>query len=1660
MFGLSATDQRVARRVAERAVLPDEVPDKAPPLFPPSVRQLLRRAFTLRGLDFFTFYEVLWGINQGMPVPADLRQQFKKSADILARIKSPVDKRTLSPIAINMIAGVRSPLNTLLNRLLQGANDPMTWMRINELFVPLLLEVARDKQVFIKATQRGRERWVVRFRKMTPKQERIEKLRDDDPESYALMQQRGKALAEIDAGIRGTIERSGQKLVQGFLMGRPVLYGQDPVTGERMVYDRDGEVLSRDDYIAKRRAHAAQQAMLGREPSRTEVKLDDLRILSEEALEDLEGPIEYAALTDDLAKQGRLTRIFATRRKRHFVMDDSTGETRVEKVRVIIEGRYKGVYLDDMVNSQGRLIEGTAYTYSARDGRSRKVPQRIDPSQREPYITTADMLTEQRFGRKMVESKEQKLFLKIPGTKEYTDLRNTLKKFACNTGAKTGCIPSISYHPVEGSRAASFYFDPKDFALIMDTLKGLSLSKSALSEVKGYYADLARAEAATANENLTFYGADQIGGFKSHRKNRDTGEMDPVDFNALQKKAMAWLDANGNSGVCAMETGVGKCLVEDTLVTTNKGLIRIGDMNPGVLDPDTAVPVEGWSVLVDGKALPVQSFYYGGQRPTIKVRTRRGYEVEGSLVHPLLVRTPEGVETWVKTPELVAGDYLCIERKEAPFPADDPPLSVPLLDEIQQASRNPDVTFTHGALTEFPVPDRMTPEMGRLLGYIVGEGWTNSRKGFSVSQCPEKNPMVRADIEDLLQRLMGWTAKPKKDIQIQSVFLREYLTRMGVGMGVAKDKTVPDVVLQSSQETVRSFLRALIDAEGSVQPDESRSHIEFSTASEQLGREVQVLLLRFGIVCSRRPKMVKGYDHTYWRLTITGADAIRYQAKIGFISDRKKDAALRVPDTRNSNLDVVPHLAPAVGGLFTEMLAALDMNVSAFRRQVRDGSASFGSTVNHVRLGRRNPTFKLLREMLSLAADAGCQDSPHFKAIAAVVDRRFFYDPIEVMEESDAVVVDITVDDPSHCFVGNGVMNHNTLTAVGMMQKLVRDGLADEGASYSDTRGRTVTTNGRFLFVAPNKLKGNLPKEIREFLSDPRELLDRVDVISYREFSGSAQSGKVPRSIRSVPFWKKRRWDPKLYVSIIFDEAHKMNRMTSGRTQTALTLDHPRKICLTASPMEKDPMEAYILAAISGNKPLNNDTPEGSANRTEMRRFKERFCETLGGRIIGVKQDPQVKRDLDVWVKRNVFHADKTAVEEAELPPLTTQTVAVEMPEQAERAYRAVSQAMPRLMRGLVAKFRDRGEGEHRDVAQDPEIERIFGLAFAPIVQILNRLANQPDKAMLDIAEMLETGKLPGKDVAIPPVLRRTVAAWRERFDPAELRIASQVMGNPKLEATAEVLRHKLARTSGSTRTLLFSDDKGLCLAAVEHMSKTIGGRHALAMSDRIEIWGSGGPLTEYEVEIEPQEAETLIRRDPRRVKDPSATTSIHRLPLTQRAGRRHPALPAHDRLNIHYKAAEWSQFAFKELIGPDPFIKTVTLLGQQYQYGHNFQWADTVIHLDRDTWSNENMKQRTARSWRQGQDQPVDEITVDATYRSDSGNLDGMDATLDEVRKWFQQIEGELFDRIIRDAQGVELGAEWSEMLKRDSSLTRLDRKVFDLMLSPYARRSEVPGT
>ena len=1183
-----------------------ELPDDSAPLdrqdelaagslIPPSLIVRLRGAFTVRGMPFFDFYPMLKRIELGEPASPDLKRDYATVVTRLIQITSPVDNAPLSPAIVNLLVESRTEIGLYLGRLAAGnTNDNLTWAKINNTLVPLIEAVARDKGIYLMARQLGTRRWA-QFRRMGVRQERAEMVRDENPEAYVAITKHNKTLAEISQGIKDTIIRHGLKPRETFLAGRTVMVGENPTTGEKTVYDVDGSILTVKEFLDRRSAVNKSNQILSQAHNRTTISVADVRTVNDEELERLTGPIEMVAVTDDKVKQSRMTRIFPCRRMPLTIRDPL--RPHVTAVKVIIQGRFKGCLVDDVVNEAGRMVEGTAYSFDPATLGARPMPKKMDTRNREPYVSvgTPSDIRVMPDGETL-ETNKDRLYVRIPNTHAWTELRDAMKTLACNSVgnySKRGCIPSIEWVPLTESRAAGFFFDPKDFGIIMDTLKGMALSTEALAMVKGYYKDLSLAEEATATANLGNYTAEAIGGFKTGLRRKD-GTLRPIRLSTKQKQALAWLDANGNKGVCGLDTGTGK-----------------------------------------------------------------------------------------------------------------------------------------------------------------------------------------------------------------------------------------------------------------------------------------------------------------------------------------------------------------------------------------------------------------------------------------------------------------------------------TLTAIAVMQKLERDGLTEVGATYKKPDGTEVTTNGRFLYVCPKSLKGNLTKEMRTFLTDAGLLIDRTDRMTYREFNNSMKS----------KMWRKKPWDPQAYVAVFFDEAQEMLSTSKSnpmaKAEQALALWHPRKIILTASPIDSDPMEAYLLAAICNNMPLRDGSPVAARNAMQMRKFRERFCETAGGRIIGVKDDPNTKRDLATWVKRNVFFADKQDVDvaagETALPPLRDGTHAVTMDPAVEVVYRTMAKQMAAGLGAMVRAFRDRDGGYGKITDATKEMEALmWAPKFEPILRLLDGLSNYPDVTMREIADMIETGEYTtaaGKRGPIPSTLAPIVKAWAKKLHPKDLRVVAQRVGNPKLTTTAEIIKKRLARDkAGQTRTLLFADDRKLCWASVQHLATTVAGMHAIALDDAIHIFDGGQPLKEWTFRMDPDAVVKIFGGDKGAADNYMKTNGgVARIPLPfkKKSYRRYMGLPV-TADNVKYGVEDWQTFALAEIISKEGQIKTLTLLGNSYKFGQNLQAFDTVIHLDRDTWNAEAMKQRTARAWRQGQDRAVTEITVDTVYEDAGG--DERDATIDQIRRYFQEMSSDLFDLIIKGAQGAALGAEWRGVTKEQASTMRIDRKMFELAMSPYAGRSVPP--
>jgi hypothetical protein len=751
-------------------------------------------------------------------------------------------------------------------------------------------------------------------------------------------------------------------------------------------------------------------------------------------------------------------------------------------------------------------------------------------------------------------------------------------------------------------------------------------------------------------------------------------------------------------------TGLGKCVTENTLLVTDQGLLPIWEIAPeGELKDDTfyepriPVKVRTGNTYNDCDMAEVRRFYWCGQKETRKVTTRNGFRVEGSLVHPVLVRGPEQTnpavmvfEAMKKLPELQVGqDYICIDRGGDCFPTVEP--AIPF-----------DHDPAHANAKMYNFPAELTPDLARLLGYVVAEAWTNGRYNVNISQHKDVNPDAHEDIRGLLATIFGWAgdagnAERDKLISVTSIRIRKYLEACGVNYVTSHDKEVPWSVLRASRLSVRGFLRGLFEGEASV----VEGGVEFSSSSEKLARGTQLLLLRFGIVSTLSPKRVKGFEHTYWRLTFFGEDAQIFDREIGFASERKR-AALRAGLTGepNPNKDVVPYMGLPVAALKEALLEATAKTGSNDERKgsgLKQYGESFQSTLKHVIHGHRNPTYRFLRQLLEIGSVHGLQNHTAFLEIQSVVRQHYFYDPVVQVEEGFAPLMDVEVHHPSHRFSGNGFVNHNTIEVIGALCYL----------------WSSKEANNKVIIVTPKSALRQWAAEVLRFTHGVKPFVVSGDLSQRRSIYEAWLGHEGPALLILNYALLIRDWDqgavlptkpngqpdpkgmatpglldrltaaiPKLVT--VFDEATAFKNTATKTWQTCRFLSDRSHRCyaLTATLLKNNLMEGFSIYKVVYSSVFSTKT-----------KFMDDYCVTKRQLVRGGRQIPIVVgyRNLELFrMKIDPFFLGrpKHAVSD-ELPTLITKEIRCELSPTEDHKYSEALSGVLELGDGEVRDYED-----------------------------------------------------------------------------------------------------------------------------------------------------------------------------------------------------------------------------------------------------------------------------------------------------------------------------------------------------------------------------------
>ncbi|RMF53854.1 MAG: Holliday junction branch migration DNA helicase RuvB [Bacteroidetes bacterium] len=582
--------------------------------------------------------------------------------------------------------------------------------------------------------------------------------------------------------------------------------------------------------------------------------------------------------------------------------------------------------------------------------------------------------------------------------------------------------------------------------------------------------------------------------------------------------------------------GLGKCITPDSLILTEDGWVEFRSLLPEDMEPDDHRPARVTVYGLNGLE-PATHVYYSGRVPTLRVRTRAGFELEGTPHHPVLVATPEGPQ-WKRLDQLTPEDFVAIgcglsvpgrlhhatwlpdasrdrrrrmdttirrlhehlslrfhrpptgvELRNAyatisgahntPTPVQAAHrLGLPLTDGRRLTGQRTQPVLEGGAPPHWQQRITLDADLAYLLGVAIGDGHIEKGAASPAFTITCNDPVLQAELQRISEAHFGRTPAVRRyRNRAASLRFSKNVGRVCAAFGLraanAADKVVPHAVLSSPPEVMIGFLQGLFDADGHARKD----GIELGTRSERLSKQVQILLAGLGIIAYRHRKNRAG--RPFWNLFIGGKNAVRFYRTVGFRLPRKQVRASCMPARRGwSETDLVPG-APTLLRSLLEKSCPLPRPVHrAFERVKRE---------------KRTMTRQRIVQLLGLLPP-DVRKEREYDRLVALMNPRLCWDRVAEVEPSEADAYDFVVPG-THSFVANGFFCHNTTLAHIIAEEM--------GAAIKTTSGPVLDKPASIAGLLTNLNEGDvlfideihrLPPVVEEYLYSAMEDY-RIDIL-------------------------------------------------------------------------------------------------------------------------------------------------------------------------------------------------------------------------------------------------------------------------------------------------------------------------------------------------------------------------------------------------------------------------------------------------------------------------------------------------------------------------------------------------------------------------------------
>lgn len=377
----------------------------------------------------------------------------------------------------------------------------------------------------------------------------------------------------------------------------------------------------------------------------------------------------------------------------------------------------------------------------------------------------------------------------------------------------------------------------------------------------------------------------------------------------------AW--SNGEPGIIFLDVvnkhnpipGLGRieacnpCISGDSMIPTEYGLLPMQTItnnfpegNIDVITDSRVIENQNGNIKLKtlGTSLnKISRSWLSGRKQTYKLITKAGFELIATSDHKIM--TNDG---WIPLSDLASSDHKVLIQSGGTFSKINRlPFDIKIFENVGKKKLN--------------LPNEWSLGLGQIIGWLVGDGWI--RDGVHLCFAPEDESVkeiLKPIIENFYKGSVKETVRKNdmKYLNYQANAFTAFFKLLGVKQTRAKNKEVPKSIFIAPKEAVKGFVQGLFSSDGSINfTDEKASNIRLSSSSEKMLKQVQLLLLNFGIFSkvydrprdNSKPKffyIAKNGDKReyyikdcYYDLVISKDDVPRFLDQIGFIGNKNEN---------------------------------------------------------------------------------------------------------------------------------------------------------------------------------------------------------------------------------------------------------------------------------------------------------------------------------------------------------------------------------------------------------------------------------------------------------------------------------------------------------------------------------------------------------------------------------------------------------------------------------------------------------------------------------------------------------------------------------------------------------------------------------------------------